>query len=127
MANPGKAHHTAIMFAIGYLIKRKNEFMLYIRAENFDGWFRILVFVDADLGSDHTGGRNSSSTMGGVFYINESHAYSYSKSIKAVCLSTHHSEYYALNEGTQMGIYIARILRSLLIPTIIRNIISSSS
>ena len=116
MANPGEAHYTAIIFALGYLVRRKNEYMLYVRAENFDGWFRILVFVDADLGGDHINGRNSSSTMGGVCYINESHAYSYSKSIKATCLSTHHTEYYALNEGTQMGIYIARILRSLLIP-----------
>jgi hypothetical protein len=116
MSNPGRLHHKAILYAIGYLIGRKAEFMLYVRAENFDGWFRILVFVDADLGGDHTNGRNGSSTMGGTLYVNESHAYSYSKSIKAVCLSTHHSEYYALNEGTQMGIYIARILRSLLIP-----------
>jgi hypothetical protein len=40
--------------------------------------------------------------------------HSYSKSIKAVCLATYHSEYYALTEGAQMAIWIASaVLRSL--------------
>jgi hypothetical protein len=66
MSNPGRLHHKAILDAIGYLIGRKAEFMLYVRAENFNGWPRIIVFVDADLGGDHTSGRNGSSTMGGT-------------------------------------------------------------
>ena len=47
-------------------------------------------------------------------YLCESHCYSYSKTIKAICMSTHHTELYALTEGSQMTIYIVRLLRSLL-------------
>jgi hypothetical protein len=39
--------------------------------------------------------------------------HSYSKSIKAVCLATYQSEYYALTEGSQMAIWMARVLRDL--------------
>jgi hypothetical protein len=53
MSNPDRLHHKAILYAIGYLIGRKGEFMLYVRAENFNGWSRILVFFDADLGGVH--------------------------------------------------------------------------
>jgi hypothetical protein len=45
--------------------------------------------------------------------INESHCYSYFKSIKAVCLATYHTEYCALTEGTQITIWIASVLRDL--------------
>ena len=69
--------------------------------------------VDADLGGDHTSGKNGNSVMATVTFLNESHCYSYSKSIKAVCLATYQSEYYALTEGSQMAIWIARVLRDL--------------
>ena len=69
--------------------------------------------VDADLGGGHTSGKNGNSVMAAVTFLNESHCYSYSKSIKAVCLATYRSEYYALTEGSQMAIWIARVLRDL--------------
>jgi hypothetical protein len=53
------------------------------------------------------------SVMSGATFVNGSHCCSYSKSIKAVCLATHHSEYYGLTEGAQMAIWIASVLRGL--------------
>ena len=113
LANPGVAHHKAVMYAIGWLYKNCNEYMEYKRSKNFDGSFRLFTMVDADLGGDSTRGPHGNSVMAGVIYLNESHCYSYSKTIKAVCLHTHHTEYYALTEGSQMTIYVASVLRSL--------------
>jgi hypothetical protein len=56
--------------------------------------------VDADLGGCHVRGKNGNSVMAGVTFVNESHCYSYSKTIKAICLGAHHTEYYGLTEGT---------------------------
>ena len=87
--------------------------MEYRRPDDFDGSFYLLIMVDADLGGDHSDGKNSSSTMAGVAFLENNHCYSYSKSIKAVVMSTFHSEMYALVEGSQMAIYLARLLRSM--------------
>jgi hypothetical protein len=113
MQNPGELHCAAILYALGYLRRCADEYMEYRRPESFDGSFQLIVMVDADLGGDHSAGRNSYSTMAGVAFLEDNHCYSYSKSIKAVVMSTFHSEMYALVEGTQMGIYLARLLRSM--------------
>ena len=52
--------------------------------------------VDTDLGGCHVRGKNGNSVMAGVTFVNESHCHSYSKTIKAICLGTHHTEYYGL-------------------------------
>jgi hypothetical protein len=108
MQNPGEKHYEAIIYALGYLMSVVDECMEYRRPEGFDGSFHLLIMVDADLGGDHSAGQNSSSTMAGVAYLENNHCYSYSKSIKAVVMSTFHSEMYALVEGTQMAIYTSR-------------------
>ena len=114
LANPGEVHHKAAMYAIGYLLKNADEYLEYRRSPSFAGVFNVFTMVDADLGGDPTNGSNGNSVMGAVMYLCESHCYSYSKTIKAICMSTHHTELYALTEGSQMAIYIVRLLRSLL-------------
>jgi hypothetical protein len=115
LSNPGLEHHKAVMYALGYLYHHCDVYIEYKRSKNFEHEFifRIFVMVDADLGGDDTRGNNGNSVMAGICFLNECHCYSYSKTIKAVCLATHHTEYYALTEGSQMAIYIARLLRSL--------------
>ena len=115
LSNPGIEHHKAVLYALGYLYFKCDEYIEYKRGKNFerDHMFRIFTMVDADLGGDHTRGANGNSVMAGVCFLNESHCYSYSKTIKAVCMATHHTEYHALTEGSQMTIYIVRLLRSL--------------
>jgi hypothetical protein len=105
LSNPGEKHYDAAMFAMGFLSAKRDEYLAYKRSVNFDGIFRLFTMVDADLGGDHTSGNNGNSVMAAVTFLNEPHCYSYSKSIKAVCLATYQSEYYyALTEGNQMAI-----------------------
>jgi hypothetical protein len=113
MQNPGELHYQGIIYALGYLLFSADDYMEYRRPDGFDGTFHLIIMVDADLGSDHSKGKNSSSTMAGVAFLENNHCYSYSKSIKAIVMSTFHSEMYALVEGAQMAIYLARLLRSM--------------
>lgn len=114
LSNPGEKHYEACMHAVGFMRKNLNEYIEYRRGEDFNGEFRIFTMVDADLGGCHVRGKNGNSVMAGVTFVNESHCYSYSKTIKAICLGTHHTEYYGLTEGTQMAVWIACVLRDLL-------------
>ena len=77
-----------------YLYFKCDEYIEYKRGKNFerDHMFRIFTMVDADLGGDHTRGANGNSVMAGVCFLNESHCYSYSKTIKAICMATHHTD-----------------------------------
>jgi hypothetical protein len=114
LSNPGEAHYKAAMYALGYLYQHRCAYIEYRRSDGFCGVFTIFTMVDADLGGDPTKGANGNSVMAAVMFLNGSHCYSYSKTIQAVCMSTHHTGYYAITEGSQMTIYVARLLRSLL-------------
>ena len=96
---PGREAPRCGNVCYGLLIcEERDEYLEYKRSVNFDGIFRLFTMVDADLGGDHTSGKNGNSVMAAVTFLNESHCYSYSKSIKAVCLATYQSEYYALTK-----------------------------
>jgi hypothetical protein len=116
LSNPGKKHYEACMHAVGFLRKNQHEYIEYRRGADFNGEFRIFTMVDADLGGCHVRGKNGNSVMAGVTFVNGSHCYSYSKTTKATCLGTHHTEYYGLTEGGQMTIWIACVLRDLEFP-----------
>jgi hypothetical protein len=68
MQNPGEVHYHAIIYALGYLLFYADDYMEYRRPDGFDGTFYLIdiIMVDADLGGDHSSGKNSSSTMAGV-------------------------------------------------------------
>ena len=48
---------------MGFLSDNKDEYLEYRRSVDFDGVFSLFTVVDADLGGDHTRGKNGNSAF----------------------------------------------------------------